>query len=98
MYAFHEYGIPSPQIAATAVDERGLKHTAHVASWYNTGTSMHVVTRPDVAETFSYDGENPKDAQDFLDMFQRVMLTAYPHPLNSVAWEDYINYHDKEYK
>ena len=97
VYTFHEYGIPVPKASVSEVDDRGLKHSAHPLSWYSPRTSMHVVTIPQIEEIFPYKGELPRDAQEFVEMYQTSMGKSYPYAVLPQAWEEFLGDHNREY-
>jgi hypothetical protein len=90
VYTFHEYTIPSPSSTQTAIDGRGVKHSIHPHSWYHWTTSMHVVTRPTVENTFAYNGELPRDLGDFSKMYYQATKLHYQSPLMPKHWTAFI--------
>lgn len=94
VYTFHEYGIPAPEVSTSEINEHGLKHTSHPLSWYNLGTSMHVVTMPQ-DETFSYTGSLPRDAQEYTEMYQRALGQGIV--VSGEQWDAFLAEHNSEY-
>jgi hypothetical protein len=94
VYSFHEYNIPAPEVSTSETDDRGLKHTAHRLSWYSPRTSMHVVTVPQ-DESFAYAGNLPRDAQEYTEMYQRVM--GQVTIISDAMWDAFLEEHHSQY-
>jgi hypothetical protein len=98
VYSFHEYNIPAPSESITEFDDRGFMHTIHPQSWYNLGTSMHVVSAPDCRDTFPYGGQIPRTPEEFHSIYRRVMGDDCRYTLSTPQWDGMLEHHYATYR